>query len=145
MSTGNTNMENALQAQPSRTQTNSIMRVTKLIYREVVRWGSLWRPGRIFSTNFKEVHAIITKFGFFHYFASKESLKPEVSIQLAEVRIKDVSGDAFSFENTRSEHELLLVNWKPNRPQVQKQILSKKRKNGWRDWNGGRYGNVNIL
>ncbi|ETO35243.1 hypothetical protein RFI_01821 [Reticulomyxa filosa] len=48
------------------------LEISNMIFKDVVRWGMLYRPGRIIAANWKPLFAIITKFGFFHLFQTKQ-------------------------------------------------------------------------
>lgn len=65
--------------------------LTSLIQSDVVRQGKLYRPGRILSSNWKPVHGVVTKFGFFHCFEAKQDEKPTLSVPLynTSIVIKD--------------------------------------------------------
>jgi len=80
-------------------------RVTKLIYKDVVKWGDLSVPGRMFMSKWKQVHVIITKFGFFHYFSEKESLRPLASIWLSpDVLVAENPTDLTCFQITQPNY-----------------------------------------
>jgi len=80
-------------------------RVTKLIYKDVVKWGDLSIPGRMFMSKWKQVHVIITKFGFFHYFSEKESLRPLASIWLSpDVLVAENPTDLTCFQITQPNY-----------------------------------------
>ena len=42
--------------------------VLRSIHEDVERWGTIHRPGKIISSNWKPVHAIVTKYGYLFFF-----------------------------------------------------------------------------
>jgi len=58
--------------------------LVRSIHVDVDRWGKIFRPGKIISSNWKPVHAIITKFGFFHFFDDAKQDAPTLTIKLSE-------------------------------------------------------------
>merc|ERR1711933_212094 len=76
--------------------------LSDLIFTDIVLCGKVYRRGRILASNWKPIHANITKFGWFHAFEKAEDLKPIVSVCLSRtsIHIKDNDQNAklFSFE-----------------------------------------------
>ncbi|ETO27458.1 hypothetical protein RFI_09674, partial [Reticulomyxa filosa] len=83
--------------------------VSNMVYKDVVRWGTLHRPGRIIAANWKPLFAVITKFGFLHLFQTKQDLKPMVSIILSNVEV-EMKKDESSRKNPAYTFEVVVPN-----------------------------------
>ena len=46
--------------------------LSALIFLDVIKWGKIYKPGRFITSSYKPLHAIVTKFGFFHAFNDKQ-------------------------------------------------------------------------
>jgi len=74
-----------------KSSTKARAKVTKLIYADVIKWGEICMPGGFLYTSWKQVHAIITKFGFFHCFQSREALGTLLSVKLGPDVLVDIN------------------------------------------------------
>ena len=58
-----------------------------LLAREIVMEGVMQRQGRIFASSWTDVHCILTRSGFFHYFDAAADTDPSFSLNLCNVTI----------------------------------------------------------
>jgi len=61
--------------------------LVRTIHDDVERWGEIYRPGKIIASNWKPVHAIVTKYGFFHFFQDKKDETPSLSVRLKDATV----------------------------------------------------------
>eukprot|EP00485_Elphidium_margaritaceum_P005740 CAMPEP_0202689414 /NCGR_PEP_ID=MMETSP1385-20130828/4681_1 /ASSEMBLY_ACC=CAM_ASM_000861 /TAXON_ID=933848 /ORGANISM="Elphidium margaritaceum" /LENGTH=616 /DNA_ID=CAMNT_0049344543 /DNA_START=104 /DNA_END=1954 /DNA_ORIENTATION=- len=76
--------------------------LSDLILDDVVQCGTIYRPGRIISSNWKPLYANVTRFGWFHAFEHQHDMKPILSVFLkgTDIKLKDNDKQAqlFTFE-----------------------------------------------
>jgi len=72
--------------------------LVRQIHDDVERWGEIYRPGKIIASNWKAVHAIVTKYGFFHFFQDKKDETPSLSIRLEDAKVQMKSEKDNCFE-----------------------------------------------
>jgi len=72
--------------------------LVRAIHEDVERWGEIYRPGKIIASNWKPVHAIVTKYGYFHFFQDKQDETPSLSIRLKDSTVAMKSEKENCFE-----------------------------------------------